>query len=260
MERGKKERESQEWRTRGENYSSPKKREIMEELVSGGWINSLLADKEGFTLALSSFLPALLSLEEIPVLCTPVREIMHANIVKIRFRVRSRPRDSAKERRKDGERAGGEKEGRQGRGRGQNGALRRCTGQGKEKREHRIQPSLLSSLRLPPPFSAACLFSPLQGALAPPRNPLGPTVFFFFLFFALLHPKIFVSGILRRSPFLPGPKCCALPPRRVVDFQLKPEIRSNIRSRWTVRRMGTFGEIRLVSTIFFSRVYEGWSR
>lgn len=71
-------------------------REIMEELVCGGWINSLLADKEG-TLALSSSLPARIWLvpRRNPSAVYSLREIMHANIVKIRLRVRSRPQDSA---------------------------------------------------------------------------------------------------------------------------------------------------------------------
>lgn len=89
----------------------PRTREIMEELVCGGWINSSLADKEG-TFALSSSLPARIWLvpRRNPGAVYSLREIMHANIVKIRLRVRSRPQDSAKERKKDRKRAGVERD------------------------------------------------------------------------------------------------------------------------------------------------------
>lgn len=103
----------------------------------------------------------------------------------------------------------------------------------KKKNGTPYTPSLLSFV-YPLPFALLALFHFFAGA--PPRNPLGQTVFLFFFFSPFSTRKSLSRGFSpvfhrRRSPFLLEPKCCALPPRLVVDFQLKPEIRSNIRSR-----------------------------
>jgi len=101
MERGEKERESQKWRERGGRITLPQRNG--RSWKSSSLVAGLIPRSQIKKALLSRFplVPRASSLEEIPVLCTPVREIMHANIVKIRFRVRSRPQDSAKERRKD---------------------------------------------------------------------------------------------------------------------------------------------------------------
>lgn len=237
----------------------------MEELVCGGWINSLLTDKEG-TLALSSSLLAriwLVPRKDLSAVYS-LREIMHANIVKIRLRVRSRPQDSAKERKKDRARAGVERDERQEWDKTNGMEFYEGT-PAKEKNETPYTPSLLSFVY---PLSSTLLAFFHLFARAPPRNPLGQTVFLFFSPFSTrksLSRAFSPVFHRRRSPFLPGPKCCALPPRLVVDFQLKPEIRSNIRSRprgeqldaWELSvRFDWFREF------FYSdlRIYEGWSR
>jgi len=186
---------------------------------------------------------------------------MHANIVKIRLQVRSRPKIVLKSERmrkleKERVKRGDEEE----RGSKQDGAAftSREGALAKGKTGHRVV--FFPLFHFLCPLAALALFtfartprstpesvradsffrpSPLPKNLCLGLAGLSPSIVYSFSLFSFLDQAVFLL-------------LCY-----VVDFQLKPEIRSNIRLK-TVRRMGTFSEIRLVSMIFFiPLLYEG---